>query len=390
MLPVGSALIHGNRAPSMHPFHPFQVEQFLSENEQGVAYNFSESGVHPLTVSELLDIAGAGDDALAGVELNYPEVNGRRELRERIAALYDGAVADQVLVTVGASEANHLVAATLLEPGDRVVALAPTYQQLPGNARNRGVEVTTVPLVEAEGWALDLDRLADAVTPQTRILAVVNPNNPTGHILGDDEVAAVVAAADRVGAWIVADEVYAGTERERNVPTASFWGRYDKVIAINSMSKAYGLPGLRLGWLLAPPEQIPDLWRRHEYATISAGMLDNVLAAMALDAQVRPRLLDRSRRLIRTGFDTLAAALAEHPGVFSVVPPQASAMSFVRYDLPLDSEAFAMRLIHEHSTLVLPGSCFGLEHHFRFSSALPEDYLNQGLARINALVSELV
>ena len=194
-------------------FHPFQVEQFLSDYEQGVTYNFSESGVHPLTLGGLLDLAGTSVETLSGVALDYPEVRGTERLRARIAALYPGAEADNVLVTVGASEANHLIAATLLEPGDEMVALSPTYQQLPGNALNAGITVKTVPLVEEEGWALDTGALARAVGPKTRLIAIVNPNNPTGHILSEAEMAAVVAAAARSGAWIVADEVYAGTER---------------------------------------------------------------------------------------------------------------------------------------------------------------------------------
>ncbi|MFQ5565508.1 MAG: aminotransferase class I/II-fold pyridoxal phosphate-dependent enzyme [Paracoccaceae bacterium] len=371
-------------------FHPFQVEQFLSENEQGVTYNFSESGVHPLTLGGLLELAGTGPEALSGVALDYPEVRGTERLRARIAALYPGAGPDNVLVTVGASEANHLIAATLLEPGDEMVAMRPTYQQLPGNARNAGIAVRTVPLVEEEGWALDTDALARAVGPKTRLIAIVNPNNPTGHVLTEDEMAAVVAAAARCGAWIVADEVYAGTERGGTPVTPGFWGRHDRVIAVNGLSKAYGLPGLRLGWLVAPGDQIPALWRRHEYATISASMLGITLAEIALDPAVRPKLTARARRLIDSGFDRLAAGLSHYQGVFSVVPPQASAMSFVRYNLAIGSRDLALRLRAEKDVLVVPGDCFGLEHHFRFSSALPEAHLAEGLERLNALVGELL
>ena len=160
-------------------FHPFQVEQFLSENEQGVTYNFSESGVHPMTLGGLLEMAGTNAEALSELPLDYPEVRGTELLRARIAALYPGANAENVLVTVGASEANHLIASTLLEPGDEVVALSPTYQQLPGNAQNAGGTVKTVPLVEENGWMLDTDALARAVGPKTRLIAIVNPNNPT-------------------------------------------------------------------------------------------------------------------------------------------------------------------------------------------------------------------
>jgi aspartate/methionine/tyrosine aminotransferase len=203
-------------------------------------------------------------------------------------------------------------------------------------------------------------------------------------------MAAVTAAAARTGAWIVADEVYAGTERGGAAVTPSFWGRHDRVIAVNGLSKAYGLPGLRLGWLVAPRADIPALWRRHEYATISASMLGNTLAEIALDPAVRPKLTARARRLIDTGFDRLARGLSHYQGVFSVVPPQASAMSFVRYNLPIGSRDLALRLRREKDMLVLPGECFGLEHHFRFSSALPEDHLTEGLDRLNALVQELL
>ena len=371
-------------------FHPFELEHFISDHEEGVTYNFSESGVHPLTLGGLLELAGTNVGALSEVLLNYPEVRGTERLRARIAALYPGAGAENVLVTVGASEANHLIASSLLQPGDEVVALGPTYQQLAGNALNAGVTVKMTPLIEANGWALDTDALARAVGPKTRLIAVVNPNNPTGHILTEDEMVAVVAAATRSGAWIVADEVYAGTECGGAPATPSFWGRHDRVIAVNSMSKAYGLPGLRLGWLVAPSDEIPALWRRHEYATISTTMLGNTLAEIALDPAVRPKLTARARRLIDTGFDRLSQGLSHYQGVFSVVPPQASAMSFVRYNLPIGSRDLALRLYNEKDMLVAPGDCFGMEDHFRFSSALPEDHLAECLKRLNELVQELL
>ncbi len=371
-------------------FHPFELENYLSDNEQNVAYNFSESGVHPLTFGGLLDIAGIDADSLRNTLMDYPEVRGKADLRAKIAALYTGASADNVLVTVGASEANHLVAATLLEAGDRMVTIQPSYLQLSGNARNRGVTVDTVRLVEAEDWALDLDELAAKVSTGTKLLSVINPNNPTGHVLSEAECEAIIRAADKVGAWIVADEVYAGTERGDAPTTESFWGRYDRVIAINSMSKAYGLPGLRTGWLVAADELIPSLWRRHEYATISATMLGNELTALALSTDVRPKLTARARRLINEGFDVLMRELHVHEGIYSVVPPQASAMCVVRYDLPVDSRRFVDRLVTEYDTLVVPGGCFGLDRHFRFSSALAEPYLVEGIRRINGLVSEIL
>jgi aspartate/methionine/tyrosine aminotransferase len=374
----------------MTKFQPFAVEQYLSETEHGVHYNFSESGVHPMSYAELFALAKVDTEALFAGLVDYPQVNGSELLRERIAALYPQAGAENVLVTVGATEANTLVAATLLDPGDNVVRFCPTYEQLAGNAHNLGYEVRSVDLLESDSWAIDTESLSRAVGPRTRIIHVVNPNNPTGRILSARDRGEILAAAQRVGAWIVADEVYIGTERDSDEPTASFWGDYERVIVINSMSKAYGLPGLRLGWLLAPRALIPQLWRRHEYASIAASMMSMELAAQALAPAARDAITARARGLIRRGFETLQAALEAHPGVFSVVPPQASAMSFVKFDLPLSSDEFASRLLAEEDVLVIPGSRFGVEGHFRFSSALPDAHLRAGLARLNELTARVL
>ena len=371
-------------------FEPFAIEKLLSDWEQTVDFNLAESGVHPVLLRELLEMAGEGADPLLDTPLNYPEVNGDLALRERIAALYDGATPDQILVTIGASEANYILAQTLLEPGDELAVMRPTYMQVEGAARNGGVTVREFGLDESKGWALDIASLDAAITEKTKVIAVVNPNNPSGKILTEAEMDAIVAEADKVGAWLIADEVYGGAERERNDQTPSFFGRYDKVIAVNGLSKAYGLPGLRLGWAVAPPEITEALWRRHEFVTISASMLGNRLGEIALRPDVRPQLISRTRRLIRDGFATLQEMLAVRPGVFSVVAPMASALSFVRYDLPLGSTELVHRLRAEKSTLVVPGDCFGVDHHLRISSALPDDYLREGLGRMNDLVGDIL
>ncbi|CAN0552730.1 unnamed protein product, partial [Laminaria digitata] len=301
-----------------------------------------------------------------------------------------GATPDNVLVTIGASEANLLAATTLLEPGDEVLAFRPTYLQFGGMAENIGVAVKTIDLVEKEGWRLDLGQLATLVTSKTKVISIVNPNNPTGSILNEAEITALIKAADSVGAWILADEVYAGTERNTADITPTLYGRYDKIIAVNSLSKAYGLPGLRCGWMVGPKTTIEALWRRHEYAVVSGTMLSNKLATLALNPDTRPKLIARTRSLIKSGFATLEKRLQTHPGVFSMVPPKASALSFVQYNLPINSSNFVEKLRQEKSILIIPGDCFGMDHHLRISSALPIDYLEEGMSRLNALVEELL
>ncbi|WP_420414099.1 aminotransferase class I/II-fold pyridoxal phosphate-dependent enzyme [Roseibium sp.] len=371
-------------------FHPFHVEQFLSELENGVKYNYSESGVHPMTLKELVELTGMDPDALWATMLDYPQVNGFTLMRERIAALYEGATSDNVLVTAGATEANTLVANTLLEPGDSMVAFRPIYEQLTGDVKNRGIDVKYVDMDPLNDWKIDAQAVSDTVDATTKVIHVINPNNPTGRVLSIEERRGIIAAAAKVGAWIVSDEVYAGTERDTDETTKSMWGDYDRVVVLNSMSKAYGLPGLRLGWLVAPKAEVRACWRRHEYASVAASMLSMKLAEAALEERARKALVERARRLIRTGFETLTEALQVHPGVFSVSPPHASAMSFIRFKLPVDSETLALKLHREQDVLVIPGSRFDVENHFRFSSALPDAHLREGLRRMNLVVGEML
>ena len=369
-------------------FQPFELERIMSKWENVVEYNLSESGVHPVTLRELVDDP-AEIERLLATELNYPQANGTIELRERIAALYPGATLDNVLVTVGAAEANFITVQTLLAAGDEIVVMAPNYMQIWGIAHNLGLQVKSFHLQEDQNWASDLDELNEAASKQTRMIAVCNPNNPTGHILTEEEMDGIVAAASRAGAWLLADEVYSGAERLTDTQTPSFWGRYDKALAIGSLSKAYGLPGLRVGWVVGPADTIDDIWARHEYTTISTTMLSNKLAALAISPTVRPRLIQRTRDYIRRGFPVLEGWLEGHEGTFSLVPPQAAAISFVRYHLDINSTALVERLLHEKSVLIASGDHFGVDHHLRVSYGLPADYLKAGLDRIHELIVEL-
>ena len=372
-------------------FRPFALEELLSRHEQGVDFHFAESGVDPLGLATLLDWAGPDSRAeLERVALNYPEVNGTRRLRELIAARYPGAGPENVLVTVGAAEANYILAQTLIGAGDVIASVRPTYLQIWGLALNNGAEVRAIDLDEARGWAVDRDSLARAVTAPVKMVAVVNPNNPTGAILSDDDRAALVAVAESAGAWLLADEVYAGAERaDGATETPTFWGSTEKVIAVGSLSKAYGLPGLRTGWVVGPVALIDELWRRHEYVAVSGTMLGQRLAEWALSPEVRPKIIARTRGLIRDGFAVVADFVARHDNHLSVVPPAASAMCFIRTRGALSSADLSDRLRREQSVLIPPGEVFASPGHLRFSSALPPDYLKAGLDRFGEVLDGL-
>jgi aspartate/methionine/tyrosine aminotransferase len=329
-----------------------------------------------------------GDDEsqlaeLLATEINYPHVNCNPPLRENIEGLYYGAAVSNVLVTVGAAEANNIIMQTLMESGDELLTQTPTYKQVWGLAENSEHTVKSFRMQADNGWALDVDELNAQVTDKTRIIAVVNPNNPTGYIMTDAEMDAVVAAADSVGAWILADEVYRGAERLQEEETKSFFGRYDKVLAVGGMSKAYGLPGLRIGWVVGPPKTVDDIWRRHEYTTITASMLSNILATHALSTDVRPRLLKRTREYIRTGFPVVEEWMNGQGDLFSYTPPQASAVTFIRYHLDINSTELMEKLCREASVLVGSGDSFGMDRHLRIAFGQERALLEEAFRRID-------
>src|SRR6476469_4004432 len=297
-------------------FQNFDLEYFQSQFERTVEINLADSSVKCANMSDLL----AGEDArpLLELPLYYPEVNGTGVLRERIATLYPNASAANVLVTVGAAQANWMVCGTLLEAGDEVIVVSPGYRQVWGLAKNLGCRVKEAHLRPRNNWQLNIDELESLAGPKTKLISIVNPNNPTGSILSHEEMHRVVHICEKSGAWLHADEVYRGTELNQRDETPSFWGMYDKAICVNSLSKAYGLAGLRIGWAIASPEVIEALWRRHEYTVIAASGPSMKLAEIALQPEKRSMLLERQKKLSRQGHAILADWVRAQNGQFSV------------------------------------------------------------------------
>lgn len=367
-------------------FQNFELEYFQSQYERTVEYNLADSSVQCADLRELL---GPGDaQSLSDLPLFYPEVNGTVALRGRIAALYSDANAGNVLVTVGASQANAIVCSTLLQPGDEVVVISPGYRQVWGLARNTGCVVKELELRPEDDWKLDLDRLASLTSRKTKLISVVNPNNPTGTVLSSGEMRRVIEICSRLGAWLHADEVYRDTEFSGEA-TPSFWAQYDRVICVNSLSKAYGLAGLRIGWALASAEMVEALWRRHEYAVIAAAGPSIMLAELALRPAKRAALLERQRNLSRSGHETLRDWVRDQEGRFSWKIPEATSIAFVKYNFDLPSVELADRLRQKASVLVAPGKYLGTESHLRLAVGYNAEKIRTALRRISSAVAEL-
>jgi aspartate/methionine/tyrosine aminotransferase len=360
-------------------FVPFDLERWQSTYENRVRFNLSESGVHPFTVQELLGLAGASAMPLLEVRLGYSQSNGTDELRQRIAALYPGASPDQVLVTVGSAEANFIVCWRLIEPGDRVAVQLPNYMQTNGLAQNFGAQVRGFHLHQDNGWEPYPEEVRSAIAPGTKLVVVTNPNNPTGHVLSDEARKLIVDRAMEVGAWLLADEVYLGAERDGRA-TASLWGSYDRVIVVNGLSKAYGLPGLRIGWVVSGPPFSADVWSRHDYTVIGPAASSDLLARVALEPRVREKILERTRRILNTNYPVLEAWLKTFGDAFSWHPPDAGAICYARYRHAMSALQLVEKIRTEHSVLLVPGEHFGMPNYLRFGYGNDLAELQQALA----------
>ncbi len=367
---------------------PFAMERLQSVWEHRVAWNVSESGVEPLRLEELADTE---EDrvALFKQELGYTQTNGTADLRAAIAAMYPGAAADHIQVTNGGSEANCVALMHLLQPGDQAVVMTPNYMQVPGLARALGADVRAWPLVhdEAAGrWRADVDALSALVSDRTKLIAICNPNNPTGARLEEEDLDAIGTVAARAGAWILSDEIYRGAEREAE-ETPTIWGRGDRVLVTSGLSKAYGLPGLRIGWVAGPPAVVEALWGIHDYTTIAPGALSDRLARIALAR--RERLLARTRGIVRSNYAIVRRWLEQRPDALSHVAPEAGAIVFVRYRHAINSTALVERLRDEQSVLVVPGDHFDMDGYLRLGFGSHPALLNGALERIGELLDTI-
>lgn len=354
------------------------MERWQSHYEHHVRYNLSESGVLPFSLAELFDWTGLSP---ADVSLGYPQTNGSARLREAVAALYADAVPENVLITSGSAEANFVSLWHLLEPGDRAVVLVPAYGQTPGLAEGLGARVATFSLEESLGWQPHPGAAEAAITPDTRLVVVTNPSNPTGSTLGAEAVEEILGACESSGAWLLADEVYVGAEVEGD-ETPSFWGRYERTLVTGSLSKAYGLPGLRLGWLVGPASEMEGLWARKDYTTISPSAVSDAFAALVLQPENRRRVLSRTREILRKNRAIVDKWLAGHDVVRRWVRPRAGAIGLVPYRLEANSSALAEHLRTERSVLVVPGDHFGLDGYIRIGFGGKEAELIDALACI--------
>ncbi len=337
------------------------------------AYDLASAGIIKLRIK---DIIAAIDGDLV---LSYGETRGSDLLRQRIADLFPRVEKDQVLATSGTAEANFLVLYRLLERDDEVLTVMPTYKQMMGIATSVGAKVRCCYLAEDEGYTLDVDAFNEAVTQHTKLICLVNPNNPTGSILSPTHMRAICEIAEDVDAWVLCDGALRGLEVEGtfvSTPVAF----YEKGIATGSLSKL-GLPGIRLGWLIADTALAAECWAYKDYITLSHSGISEYLGTLALHPATFAKLVSRARDIVRTHSTLLWNWVTEHRGVVEGTPPQAGHTAFLKYTLDIDSRDLCRQLVQATNVLVSPGAFFGSPSHLRVRYSCEREVLLEGLRR---------
>jgi aspartate/methionine/tyrosine aminotransferase len=369
---------------------PFAVEQWMNARETRARWNLGETCVDSLRADELLALGGDADGVLRRLletRLTYGHITGSPELRAAIAGLYGPAVtADHVITANGAIGANFLVHFALVEPGDTVVCVTPTYQQLYSVAEALGAQVRLLPLRPENGHLPDIEELRSLADERTKLIVVNNPNNPTGALIDEPLLREIVAVAKERDAWLHADEVYRHLEHEPGATAPSVADLYEKGVSTGSMSKTFSLAGLRTGWVAGSAGLIARCLEVRDYTTISGGMIDDALAAHALAN--REALLARNLDLVRGNLALVDAWLETEPALRHV-RPRAGTTTLAYYDLPMPSVQLCDGLFDLNGAFVVPGAAFGVEHAFRMGYACARDELEGGLAAISAYLGTL-
>ncbi|MGI8486796.1 MAG: aminotransferase class I/II-fold pyridoxal phosphate-dependent enzyme [Thermomicrobiales bacterium] len=363
----------------------FDLERWLTTWELDVDYDIAESGILPLSLNDLYELIGA--DAAADLEckirstpLGYSEARGTEELRTILAKTYERATADDILVTTGAIEANFLLFNALLEAGDHVVAVSPAYQQLHSVPRAIGCDLDLWSVQTEDGFAYDLNRLESLVRDDTKLIVINTPHNPTGAMLDESQLKDVVAIADRVGAWILSDEAYRWLEHDggEKLPQP-LHNPTDRAVSVGTLSKPFGLPGLRIGWFAANESIARKAWGMRDYTSLSPAKLSDIIAQTVIAE--RDSILPRNGAIIAENMAFARQWFTEHADLATWTEPRAGLLAMMKYNLPIDSTTLANGLAKDVRVMLAPGASFGLEGYLRVGVGQRPDLFAEGLRR---------
>ena len=365
---------------------PFRVEEWMNEYEMDAEYNIAETCVESLTVEELINFS---DDPAARLEeikkmqLTYGDIKGSAAFKKGVSSLYESVKPENILPSHGAIGANFLLLYSLVESEDEVVSVFPTYQQLYSIPESFGAEVKKLDLKYEDGFLPDLEKLKSLISEKTKLIAINNPNNPSGVVMKREILEKIVEIARNADAYLLADEVYRGFDLEEKIPSVA--DLYEKGISVGSMSKVFSLAGLRMGWIAGPKEVIELCQLHRDYTTISNGMISDYLSTIALEN--KDKIIERNLTKVKKQLAILDRWV-QNEELVEYVKPNGGTTAFLKYRLDLDSETFAKKLFKEKGVLVVPGIAFGRENFLRIGFAGNEKELKSGLALLKEFLDE--
>lgn len=369
---------------------PFAVEEWMNAWEEGAQFNIAETCVDSISLDELFALTGQDRDAFlrefSARRLTYGAIEGAPAFKQGVCKLYKTLAPEHIVPTHGAAGANHHIFYSLLEPGDRVVSIMPTYQQLYSIPASFGADVCLLHLRQENDYLPDLDELRRLATPDTKMICINNPNNPTGALMPAELLREIVEIARGVGAYVLCDEVYRHLT-QTDVWCESIADLYEKGISVSSMSKVFSLAGLRLGWIATRDADVVKACLSHrDYDLVSCGMFDEAVAAVALNHS--GKLLERNRTMVRENLAVLDAWVKSEPRL-TYIKPQAGTTALVYYDYDVPSYEFCERMYRETGAFVTPGDCFEQPHSVRIGYASGTQILKDGLAAFSDFLRTL-
>lgn len=368
----------------------FKVEQWMNENENDAKYNLAETCIDSLTLRELFQLAGKNPEeymaSLVDTRMTYSHIMGSPSLLKGIASLYRNIKPEQIIPTHGAIGANHQVLVTLLDSKDSMISVSPTYQQHYSIPESIGAEVNILQLHSENNFLPDLTLLRSLVKQNTTLITINNPNNPSGALIPEEMLKEIVEIAKSVNAYVLSDEVYRGVSEDKNY-MPSIVDLYEKGISVGSMSKAFSLAGLRMGWIVSQDKELIELCsERRDYDTISCGVLDDMIASLALEN--KDAIINRNREIVIKNRKILDQWVNSDSHV-SYVKPQAGNTALVYYDVDMPSTEFCTKLLKETGVFFTPGECFDLEYCFRIGYAFDSTTLSEGLMKTSEFLAEI-
>lgn len=368
----------------------FAVERWMNTYENDAIYNLAETDAKPFTLDELLSLGDKSEliDELLQIKLGYNPTTGREKLRKIISSFYDDTAPENILVTTGAIEADFLVTNTLVRPGDTVIVQFPAYQALYSTAEARGANIKYWHMSIDDKYEPNIDDLKDLIDEKTKLIVLNIPHNPTGAVISEEQLKTILTWAEEKDFWVLCDEVYHDFALNPNVVPPHGRSLSKKAISVGSMSKSYGLSGLRLGWIAGPEDLVNTCWGWKDYTSISNSPINDYLATFALKNV--DKVMNRNLKIAQENLGIITEWLKQHDKYFDYVIPKAGVLLFPRLkNLPMGSEELCKSLYNKHRLLMVPGECFEMPNHLRIGIGNDTQMFKTGLSIFSRFIKDL-